>query len=82
MSPDFQEAGAADVAAACGLAAEAFGRFSELALTERAAFLECAAAEIMALGTVLIDRAMAETGLARARLDCCRRRCVSRIPSS
>jgi 2,5-dioxopentanoate dehydrogenase len=69
LVPAFQEAGAGDVAAACGLAAEAFGPFSELALTERASFLECAANEIMALGGALIERAMAETGLARIRLQ-------------
>jgi 2,5-dioxopentanoate dehydrogenase len=69
LAPAFQEARAEDVVAACGLAAEAWGPFSELALTGRASFLECAANEITALGDRLIDRAMAETGLARIRVQ-------------
>ena len=69
LAPAFQEARAEDVAVACELAAEAFGPFSELALTERASFLECAANEITALGNALIERAMAETGLPRVRLQ-------------
>jgi len=79
LSPPFQEAGAADVVAACELAAAAFGRFSQLALSERAAFLEAAAEEIMALGDVLIVRAMAETGLPRARLEGERLRTVGQL---
>jgi 2,5-dioxopentanoate dehydrogenase len=79
LSPPFQEAGAADVAAACELAAAAFDRFSELGLTERAQFLECAASEIMALGDALIDRAVAETGLSRARLEGERLRTVGQL---
>ena len=79
LSPAFQEAGAADVEAACGLAAAAFGPFSELALTERASFLECAATEITALGDALIERAMAETGLPRARLEGERQRTVGQL---
>src|SRR3569833_4491217 len=79
LAPAFQEAGAEDVAAACGLAAAAFGPFSELALTERASFLECAATEITALGDALIERAMAETGLPRARLEGERQRTVGHL---
>lgn len=79
LAPPFQEAGATDVAAACELAAEAFRTLSELTLTERAKFLECAAGEIMALGDVLIERAMAETGLPRLRIEGERLRTVGQL---
>jgi NADP-dependent aldehyde dehydrogenase len=79
LPPAFQEAGAADVAAACELAAEAFGSFSELAPAVRARFLECVGAEIMGLGDALIERAMAETGLPRARLEGERVRTVNQL---
>jgi 2,5-dioxopentanoate dehydrogenase len=79
LAPAFQEAGAADVEAACSLAAAAFGPFSELALKERASFLESVADEIVALGDALIERAMAETGLARARLEGERLRTVGQL---
>jgi acyl-CoA reductase-like NAD-dependent aldehyde dehydrogenase len=49
LTPPFQEAGAEDVAAACELAAEAFGVFSELAPEARAKFLQCAGRRIMEL---------------------------------
>ena len=79
LEPAFQEAGAADVADACRLAAEAFGQFSELSLAERATFLKCAASEIMALGDALIQRAAAESGLPRARLEGERARTVGQL---
>ena len=79
LAPAFQEAGAADVEAACSLAAAAFGPFSELALNARASFLESAADEIVALGDALIERAMAETGLPRARLEGERLRTVGQL---
>jgi len=79
LSPAFQEAGAEDVAAACELAAEAFGVFSELAPAARAQFLRCAGSRIMDLGDALIERAMAETGLPRARLEGERLRTVGQL---
>src|SRR5271170_463523 len=69
ISPDFQEAHAGQVAKACELAAAAFGAFSELSPGLRAQFLHSVAQEILGLGDVLIERAMAETGLPRARLE-------------
>jgi alpha-ketoglutaric semialdehyde dehydrogenase len=69
LTPVFQEAEPQDVADACRLAAAAFAEFSELAPANRATFLEQVAAEIAALGDILIERAMAETGLPRARLE-------------
>lgn len=79
LEPAFQESGAADVALACELAAEAFGVFSELAPVERAQFLRCVGREINGLGEALIGRAMAETGLPRARLETERLRTVSQL---
>src|SRR5581483_858690 len=79
IGPAFQEAGAADVAAACALAAEAFPELSELAPGVRAEFLRCVGNQIMGLGDALIDRAMAETGLPRARLEGERLRTVSQL---
>ncbi|CAN0563075.1 unnamed protein product, partial [Ectocarpus sp. 12 AP-2014] len=54
---------------ACELANVAFDRYRETSLDERAAFIETIANEIEALGDVLIERAMAESGLPRARLE-------------
>jgi alpha-ketoglutaric semialdehyde dehydrogenase len=79
LSPAFQEAGAEDVAAACELAVEACGVFSELAPAARAQFLQCAGRQIMALGEALIERAMSETGLPRARLQGERLRTVGQL---
>lgn len=79
LSPAFQEAGAQDVAAACELAAEACGVFSELEPAARAQFLQCAGRQIMALGDALIERAMSETGLPRVRLQGERLRTVGQL---
>jgi NADP-dependent aldehyde dehydrogenase len=79
LRPAFQEAGAADVAAACELAAAAFGPFSELPPAERGKLLECVGTQIMALGDALIERAMAETALPRARLEGERLRTVTQL---
>ena len=69
LPPIFQEAGDVDIADACRLAAEAFPVFSELDLETRARFLEAVADHIDGLGDALIERAMAESGLPRARLQ-------------
>ena len=79
LSPAFQESGAQDVAAACELAAEACGVFSELEPAARAQFLQCAGRQIMALGDALIERAMSETGLPRVRLQGERLRTVGQL---
>ncbi len=79
LGPAFQEAGAEDVAAACELAAAAFAEFSELAPSARAGFLQCVGNQIMGLGEALIERAMAETGLPRARLEGERLRTVNQL---
>jgi NADP-dependent aldehyde dehydrogenase len=79
LEPAFQEAGAADVAAACELAANAFPELSESAPSVRARFLQSVANQIMGLGEALIERAVAETGLPRARLENERARTVGQL---
>src|ERR1700722_12447400 len=79
LDPPFQETGVTQVAQACALAAEAFRPFSELTPTVRARFLRSAGSEILALGEGLIERAMAETGLPRARLEGERARTVGQL---
>jgi 2,5-dioxopentanoate dehydrogenase len=66
---DYSEASAEDVAEACALAADAAESFAALEPEARAAFLDTVAEAIVAIGDVLIETAMAETGLPRARLE-------------
>ncbi|PXA87113.1 aldehyde dehydrogenase (NADP(+)), partial [Caulobacter sp. D4A] len=65
----FPEPTAAQIEAALAAADAAFDIYRETDLETRAAFLEGVAAEIEAIGDELIERAMAETGLPRARLE-------------
>jgi len=69
LGPDFNAVDAAQVAEACALAGAAFDAYRATGDHERADFLELIAAQILALGDDLIVRAMAETGLPRARLE-------------
>ena len=69
IGPDFHEADAGHVDAACAAAARAFPILRDLPPADRARFLEAAAEEIEALGDMLIERAMRESGLPRARLE-------------
>lgn len=57
------------VAAACALADAAFDPFRSLPPEARAVFLERIATEIAALGDVLTERACAESGLPRGRIE-------------
>ena len=57
------------VAQACALAWAAFDSFRETSLEQRAHFLETIASEIEALGDALVDRAVAESGLPKARIQ-------------
>ncbi len=79
LAPDFSSAGPDDVAQAAQLAAEAFPSYAATDLETRAAFLDAAADAIMAIGDELIVRAMAETGLPRARLEGERGRTVGQL---
>ena len=79
IEPAFADATPADVEAACALAADAFATFRDLSPDTRASFLEAVADEIVAIGDTLIVRAMAESGLARARLEGERGRTVGQL---
>jgi alpha-ketoglutaric semialdehyde dehydrogenase len=69
FGPTFVEPDAAAIEAACAAAAAAFDAFRETAPAARAEFLEAIATEIEAIGDILIETAMAETGLPRPRLE-------------
>lgn len=79
VAPLFCEAGGKDVAGACALAAEALATFRDLMPADRAAFLERVAESILAIGDQLIDRATAESGLPRARIEGERGRTVGQL---
>ncbi|MDI5889957.1 aldehyde dehydrogenase (NADP(+)) [Halomonas rhizosphaerae] len=69
LAPEYPGLDRHAVAEACQLAEEALTTYRETSLEERASFLETIAAEIEALGDALVERAMAETGLPRARIE-------------
>ncbi len=65
----FYEATKREINRAAALADTAFDIYRQKSDVQRAAFLETIADEILALGDVLIQTAMSETGLAEARLQ-------------
>ncbi|MGP8291518.1 aldehyde dehydrogenase (NADP(+)) [Vreelandella zhanjiangensis] len=69
LDPPYKGCCEADAEKASELASSAFDSYRETSLEERATFLETIASEIEALGDALIERAMAESGLPRARLE-------------
>ncbi len=69
LSPAYAGGSKAEAEKACALAEAAFDTYRETSLEDRATFLETIASEIEAIGDDLIERAMAETGLPRARLE-------------
>lgn len=79
VGPAFPVHGPADVDAACAAAAEAFAVYRATGREERAAFLETIAEEILAIGDPLIEAAMRESGLPRARLEGERGRTVGQL---
>ncbi|AWJ91978.1 aldehyde dehydrogenase (NADP(+)) (plasmid) [Azospirillum baldaniorum] len=79
LEPAFGGGGTAEVDRACQLAWDAFDRFRETAPEDRAVFLEAVARNILDLGDALIVRAMAESGLPRARLEGERGRTVGQL---
>ena len=79
MDPPYGGGSAAEVDRACALAREAFDPYRELPLETRASFLEEAARAIMDPGDELIDRAVAESGLPRARIESERGRIVGQL---
>jgi alpha-ketoglutaric semialdehyde dehydrogenase len=79
LAPDFSAAGTIEVEAACQLAAAAFPSYRATDLEFRAGFLERLAERILEIGDDLIVRAMAESGLPRARLEGERGRTVGQL---
>jgi len=79
LEPAFAFAGAAEVARASALAWDAFDRFRQTGPEERAQFLETIGFNILALGDALIERACAETGLPRARIEGERARTIGQL---
>lgn len=69
LDPPYKGCCEADVEKASELANSAFDSYRETTLEQRATFLETIANEIEALGDALIERAMAESGLPRVRLE-------------
>ncbi len=69
LEPAYHLGGADEVARACELAEQAFNPYRATAPEVRANFLETIARNIEAIGDELIERAMSETGLPRARLE-------------
>ena len=79
VGPAFPVHGPAEVEAACAAAAKAFAVYRATGREERAAFLEKIAEEILAIGDPLIEAAMRESGLPRARLEGERGRTVGQL---
>lgn len=79
LEPSFGGGGVAEVERACELAWAAFDTYRETSLEARAAFLEAIAGEILNIGDALIERAMAESGLPRPRLEGERGRTVGQL---
>jgi NADP-dependent aldehyde dehydrogenase len=79
LEPAFPAGGTAEVERAAALAWSAFDGYRETSLEDRARFLEAIGAHIMDLGDALIERAMAETGLPRGRIEGERARTVGQL---
>lgn len=79
IGPVFGGGGSAEVERACELAALAFDSYRETSLERRARFLETIAEGLMNVGPELIERAMAESGLPKARLEGERARTVGQL---
>ncbi|MBJ7537251.1 aldehyde dehydrogenase (NADP(+)) [Marinomonas transparens] len=69
LEPEYLGGDQQHVDQAMALAWQAFDIYRAISTERRAAFLECIADEILALGDVLVTRAMAETGLPQARIE-------------
>lgn len=79
FGPEVSEASAEDVCEACVLAQNAAPVFAALEPVSRAAFIDDVAQAIIDIGDVLIETAMAETGLPRGRLEGERIRTASQL---
>jgi NADP-dependent aldehyde dehydrogenase len=79
MDPEFTTADVNQIDQACRLAEAAFDTLRSLSDEKRAVFLETIGEQIMALGDVLVERVMAESGLPRARVEGERGRTVGQL---
>ena len=79
LEPAYGGATKHEVERACALAEAAFDAYRETSLEARAKFLETIAEKIFAIGDPLIERAMQESGLPRARLEGERGRTVGQL---
>jgi NADP-dependent aldehyde dehydrogenase len=79
LAPDFSTASQQALEQACALAAAAFDPYRSAPLATRARLLESIAEHILATGDELLERAVAETGLPRARLEGERSRTVGQL---
>ncbi|WP_417583799.1 aldehyde dehydrogenase (NADP(+)) [Nitrincola sp.] len=79
IEPAYFGAGEQEINFAAGLAQDAFDTFRETSLDVRANFLELIAEEILALGDPLVERAMLESGLPRARIEGERGRTINQL---
>lgn len=79
LDPAFGVGSEAEVDRACKLAEQAFDSFRETSLADRARFLRRIGQGIMELGNALIERAAAETGLPKGRIEGERSRTVGQL---
>lgn len=79
LEPAYAGGTHADIEKACALAKAAFPIYRATDSETRAVFLEAIAEQILALGDILIQRAMDESGLPRARLEGERGRTVNQL---
>ncbi|MFC5475583.1 aldehyde dehydrogenase (NADP(+)) [Paraherbaspirillum soli] len=79
IGPNFHTADQRDVEHACDLAQAAFDTYREISPEARARFLEQIGQCILDIGDELIVRAMAESGLPRARLEGERGRTIAQL---
>ena len=79
LEPSFHMVTATQIDRACTLAGEAFDIFRNTTDEARAHFLDTVAEQILAIGDALIERAMAESGLPRVRLEGERGRTVGQL---
>jgi len=79
LDAEFYAVDNAQIDAACRAAEAAFDTFRSISDEQRAVFLETIAAQIVELGDTLVERAVAETGLPRARIEGERGRTVGQL---
>nr|WP_294503046.1 aldehyde dehydrogenase (NADP(+)) [uncultured Rhodopila sp.] len=79
LDPPFGGVGEPEVERACALARAAFDTFRDTDPEMRARFLETVASRILDIGEELVERAVAETGLPRGRIEGERARTVGQL---